>query len=83
MSTFIESIVDDCDGKGYGIKRDDETLVSVDGSTVVALEAEYDENDEVSGVTVFSNDVEVDTISYDSDDFVTRLLTLLAEELNV
>ena len=82
MSSLIESIIDDYDGYGYGEKVDDSTIKSLSDDTTVILEAVY-EDDDIVGITVYSNNIEVDTISYDDANFTTRLSTILAEELNV
>lgn len=82
MSSLIESIIDDYDGYGYGEKVDDSTIKSLSDDTTVVLEAVY-EDDDIVGITIYSNDVEVDTIDYDDENFTIKLSTILAEELNV
>lgn len=82
MSALIENIVNDYSEYGYGEKIDESTLKSHTDDTTVVLEAVYEE-DNVVGITIYSNDLEVDTINYNDEHFGSRLSTLLAEELNV
>lgn len=82
MSAFIEKIIDDFVDSGYGEKVDDDSIRSFADDTVVALEAIYEDED-VVGVVVYSNDLEVETLQYDDEDFASRLAMTLASELNI
>lgn len=82
MSAFIEKIIDDFVDSGYGEKVDDDSIRSFADDTVVVLEAIYEDED-VVGVVVYSNDLEVETLQYDDEDFASRLAMTLASELNI
>lgn len=82
MSAFIENIIDDFVDSGYGEKIEDDSIRSFADDTVVVLEAIYEDED-VVGVVVYSNDLEVETLQYDDEDFAARLAMTLASELNI
>lgn len=82
MTAIVENIVDNYVEYGYGEKVDEYSIRSLYDDTVVVLEPEYD-GAEIVSITVYSNDVEVDTLYYDDENFMMRLSTVLSEELNV
>lgn len=81
-ASMIESIIDDFEGYGYGIKVDEFSIRSHTEDTVVAIEGIYD-GDNIVGLTLFSNDTEVDSIYYDDEHFAAKLANTLSNELNV
>ena len=81
MSALIEKLINDYEDYGYGEKVDESSIKSLSDSTVVTLDAIY-EDDDIVGVAVYSNDLEVDTLDYDDESFASRLSTIMAEELN-
>lgn len=76
--TLVKNYVD----QGLARSVDDETIRSLDGDATLFFEKIYDEEEE-SGISIYSNDVHLEDLYFDDENFTVKFNDIMTSELNL
>lgn len=74
---FAKALIKDYEELALGVAKGELTIQSHDGDTVVEFESVQDEQNENSGLAVYANGTAVETLSYDDEEFSSKLNNLM------
>lgn len=74
---FAKELIKDYEGLALGVAKGELSIQSHDGDTVVEFEPVQNEQNENSALAVFANGTAVETLSYDDEEFSSKLNNLM------
>jgi hypothetical protein len=82
-TNLAEAFVKDFTELGYAKKESDLSMRSLDGETLIEFDSLLGEDNEVVGLQVFSNGVQIEELLYSDDSFSEKLSNRIVNELNI